>query len=490
MIRFFLLGLLLVAPVCVHAQFTKDATYNVESAVTLTDGETTPLWLNANKHGLSSLKTENGYIRAGVFRPLQEGDGFSYAYGLDMVGAVGFESKVIMQQAYLDLSYKKMLLSIGSKERAGELVNKNLSSGALALSENARPIPQVWIGLPNYINVPFTKGWFSFRGHIAYGRFTDDAWQRSFVSSDGNRTENVLYHSKALYVKLGDKPTFPLTFEGGIQMENQFGGNSYKKNGVISMPTNLKAYWKAFVPAAGGNDTPLGEQLNIEGNVLGSWHASLACKLPGGYKLRGYYEHYFEDHSMLFFSYPWKDALIGGELTLPKNRFVDAVVYENISSKYQSGSFSWWGLVHYPNMNVYGIDDYYNHSIYNAWQHAGQALGNPLFKSPIYNKDGDIRFKNNRLIAHHIGIQGTPTNELHYRFLLSYSSNWGTYSIPFDEVKYNTSTLVEVCYRPNAWRGWSFTGAFAFDRGTLYGNNVGGMLKICKTGLLTNNKGK
>ena len=34
------------------------------------DGGKTPLWLNANKYGLSSLEKNNGYLRAAALRPL------------------------------------------------------------------------------------------------------------------------------------------------------------------------------------------------------------------------------------------------------------------------------------------------------------------------------------------------------------------------------------------------------------------------------------
>lgn len=34
------------------------------------DGGKTPLWLNANKYGLSSLDKNNGYLRAATIRPL------------------------------------------------------------------------------------------------------------------------------------------------------------------------------------------------------------------------------------------------------------------------------------------------------------------------------------------------------------------------------------------------------------------------------------
>ena len=61
----------------------------------------------------------------------------------------------------------------------------------------------------------------------------------------------------------------------------QFGVSKYQKlpNGesqlILNMPNDLDAYWKAFLPAAGGSDTPITEQANIEGNMLGSWNFAL-----------------------------------------------------------------------------------------------------------------------------------------------------------------------------------------------------------------------
>ena len=39
----------------------------------------TPLWLNANKYGLSSLEKTNGYIRTAVYRPLSVDDGHKWS---------------------------------------------------------------------------------------------------------------------------------------------------------------------------------------------------------------------------------------------------------------------------------------------------------------------------------------------------------------------------------------------------------------------------
>lgn len=35
-------------------------------------------------------------------------------------------------------------------------------------------------------------------------------------------------------------------------------------------------------------------------------------------------------------------------------------------------------------------DNYYNHYLYQGWQHWGMGIGNPLLPGPIYNKNGQI----------------------------------------------------------------------------------------------------
>ena len=47
----------------------EDIQYGVEMQGSFSKGKT-PLWLNANKHGLSSLEKNNGYLRGSLVRPL------------------------------------------------------------------------------------------------------------------------------------------------------------------------------------------------------------------------------------------------------------------------------------------------------------------------------------------------------------------------------------------------------------------------------------
>ena len=67
---------------------------------------------------------------------------------------------------------------------------------------------------------------------------------------------------------------------------------------------------------------------------------------------------------------------------------------------------------------------------------------------------------------------------LGYRVLYTRSNNWGTYEVPFKDIKVNRSAMVEFTFKPQAMRGWSVAASFALDRGDLYGNNFGGLLTV------------
>ena len=77
----------------------KGLEYKVEMQGSLAKGRT-PLWLKANKYGLSSLETANGYVRGGIERPLQtdEGRKFGLGYGLDVVLPINYTSKAIFSK--------------------------------------------------------------------------------------------------------------------------------------------------------------------------------------------------------------------------------------------------------------------------------------------------------------------------------------------------------------------------------------------------------
>lgn len=483
--------LLFLATPALAQESAQEFQYRVEAAATASSGTYAPLWLTANRFGMGSEKPNSGYLRAGIdwHKPLKRG--WRIDAGLDLAGGVKQASDFWVQQAYADISWKMLTLSIGSKERMGFPLEKNseLTSGWMAEGPNMRPIPQIRAEIKDFLAIPGTRNWLAFKGHLAYGMFTDGNWQEDFCGTNQVFAKKVMYHSKSLMFRLGNKEKLPLEFEFGLFMATQFGGDQYMKladgssKQTIDMPDGLKSYWHALFPTAGGEDTPEGEQVNVEGNMLGSWNFALNYYF-GDWKVRATLDHYFEDHSQMFWEYGrWKDGQLGIEVYLPKNKWVSAVLWEGISTKDASGPIlydGFWGS--FSDLQMSGGDDYYNHYIYQAWQHYGQGIGHPLIAGPAYNEDGTIRFRSNRMKAQHVGISGNPSEEWKWRVMASYARHWGTYAHPLDKMRKQFSSMAEVTYLPQWAKGWSLSAALGLDRGNYLGNSTGGMITLRKTG--------
>ena len=483
--------------------------YNVEMQATLSKGDNTPLWLNANRYGLSSLDKSNGYLRAAAMRPLSvDADRrWGLGYGLDVAVAKGFTSRMIVQQAYVEGRWLKGVLTVGSKQQPMQLKNQELSTGSQTFGINARPIPQVRLSLPEYWALPFSKGWLSVKGFVAYGIQTDDNWQREFTGKTSRYAEHSLHHAKAGYLKIGNEYRFfPVSLELGLEMACQFGGTTHRSDGsVIENEGGLKGMWHAFFPG-GGDSTDGSAWQNASGNQLGSWVARLNFDYDTWY-LGIYADQFFEDHSMMlhldydgygsgdewnvkkehrYFLYDFKDWLLGAELRLKDATWLNNIVLEYMYTKYQGGPL-YHDHTSAISDHISGRDNYYNHSLFTGWQHWGMVMGNPLYMSPLYNDDGTIRVRNNRFVAWHLGLSGDPSEQLHYRVLATWQRGYGTYDALYRDPRKTVSMLAEAAYSFPSWsalKGWSVKAAAAFDTGELYGKNYGFQLTVAKTGLV------
>lgn len=459
--------------------------YNAQMAGAASSGDFSPFWLSANRNGISSLDNNWGYLRLGADGATALNGDWSLNYGADVVGGKNLSSDIFVHQAYADVSWRWLCLSVGKKQRAGELKNAALSTGALVESGNAAPIPQVRIEVPEYRDFFGTNGLFTLRGHIAYGFFTDGKWQRDWVADGTRYAENVLYHSKSLFWKVGDESRFPLTYEGGVQFVSQFGGKMYNymnQPGVdFENPVRLKDFFDVFLFSAGDANYSVYDQQNIVGNHIGSYHLSLKWAAEN-WSLRGYYEHMFEDHSGMFWEYGlWKDCLVGVELQLKKFKWIENVVVEYFNSRDQAGPVYNDTTDEIPDQ-ISAVDDYFEHYSYPGWQQYGMIIGTPLITSSLYDNNHRLKIYNNRVEAFHLGFSGNPFEQLGYRALLTKSHNWGTYNSPYTALKGNLSALFELSYEPRWAEGFAASLSFAFDNGELYGNNRGVMLGIKKTG--------
>ena len=452
-----------------------------------------PFWLQANKYGLSSVNADNGLIRMSVSRQIdtdwqQNPHHWNIGYGADVAVAYNHEQTLIVQQLYADLQWKWLRLSVGSKERPLELKNNTLSSGSQTFGINAKPIPQVRLEVPEYVSFSKKLDWIAVKGHFGYGMLTDGGFQERYLTPGLHYVSKARFHSKAGYLRLGNEKRFPLTFEGGLEWACVFGGDAHNILGAgndFKMPSGLKDYFKAIY--GGGSDQTDGAQYaNAAGNTLGSWTARLNYRIKD-WRFSVYLDHFFEDHSQLFCEYGWRDGLYGLEVAFPENPVVSNLVYEYITTKDQSGPIYHDHTAAIPDQ-ISAYDNYYNHAIYQGWQHWGQAIGNPFYYTALYQRDGTLSFSGNRFNAHHFGISGRPLSSLSYKLLLSYSENWGTYQNPYTDVKYNTSLLCEINWQPGhigkmLLDGWNLGVAFAFDRGSQLGDNTGMQFVIRKTGV-------
>ncbi len=513
-----------------HSQFSLSA----EAQLSASTGRT-PLWLNANRYGLSSLDELNGYTRAtATWRSAALAHGtLTFDATADIALAAHYTSTLVIQQAYGAVHWLKGSLTIGAKEQPLNLKSQTLSSGSQTLGKNARPVPEVRLSLDDYWT--FLRLWgFSaaFRGHLAYGRYTDDKWQQSFTAEAyasalaagsnkderyGRYCDDVLYHSKSGFVRIGSRKPEQhaaqwwknLSVEMGAEMASQFGGKChYIYYDGTPTTTYCSTSLSSFIHAltSGGQDARDGAYGNEEVYLLGAavarisyraerWHAAL------------YYDHFFEDLSGMilldydgygtgdewntrvsntYYAFPLRDFMLGAELGLP-TPYARTIVMEYLYSKYQSGPYN-HDRTPAISDHLAGQDDYYNHSIYNAYQHWGQVQGNPLYLSPIYNSEGVIVVSCNRMKALHLGIEGQlpAIRDLHcaYRFLSTYQQGWGTYLYPYSHRKDNLSLMLEMsttqlpATNRHTINPWTITLALALDRGALRGNNSGAQITL------------
>lgn len=440
-----------------------------EFGTTIHAGDNTPLWQVSNQHGLSSLEN-NAYLRGGTIYS-DTCQHWKFEIGLDLAVTTGFTSTFVVQQAYADIHYKWMGLSIGSKELNSELLNQQLSSGGLTWSGNARPIPQIKIGILDYVRI---APWAQVKAEMSFGKCTDNNYQKEKVGPDYWYTKDILYHHKSFFFRLG-KPISHWQFDLGMSLDAQFGG--YKSSGMDAgdLGNSLNDFWRIFIPQGGRDSGPEGQKY-YEGNFMGSEHLKLTYK-QNDYQISAYLENYYDDFSGMG-KQNGLDGLWGIEYKSKDKQTINGLVLEYYQTTNQSGPLH--GLDNSIVSKTGGADDYYNNDWYPGWVHWGMTMANPLIASPIYNTDGNMTFKYNRVKAVHIGWSGDIFDDLSYRAKISYNQTWGTPFKPIPEILENFSTFAEINYFPRKFSGWNFSLSGAFDTGNIYGDNIGLQIKIRK----------
>lgn len=466
--RILLSGILLFTGQYLYSQKVNT---RIEYGATVFSGDNVPLWQAGMQDGLSSIEN-NTYVRGGAFYQ-DRFNSWTIGAGLDMAVAAGMTSDFVLQQAYIDLSYKWLDLSIGSKNRTPDLLNRELSSGDMSWSGNARPIPQVMIGAFDFIRLAKNV---HIKGEMSFGWFTDNNYQKDVASNSKVYIKSIKYHHKSFLLRFGN-PSSKFLFDAGLTLDSQFGGYQMWNGKVLhNVGNSFKDYIAVIIPHGGGEDDLAGEEY-YKGNFTGNEYFRLTYQQKD-FSLSAYLMNYYEDLSGMGKQNGW-DGLWGMEYKTDRRQAVNGMVIEYLQTTNQSGPLH--GIEGTSVEKTGGADNYYNHGYYTGWIHWGMAMGNPLLRSPIYNTNGAMNFLYNRVKALHLGWSGNISREVDYRAKLTYNQTWGTVFEPTLDILESFSSFVEVTYKPKNLKGWELKASTAFDTGDIYGDNWGMQFKINKS---------
>lgn len=478
--------------------------YGAQVTASGASGEFAPFYMASLRHGTLTQKFNT---LAGIYarHDMDTTRRFSWAYGVAAMG--GFASStaygrfvpegeeggrwtvrdcrpaaVRLQELYGSVKYRSLQLFVGMKERGSDWLDNDLTSGDLMHSGNAVPIPQVRAGFIDFQNIPLTKGWVQITGSIAYGKFFQDAWLKDHYNYyNSHITLGQLYTYKDIFLR--SNPDKPLSVMIGAQIAGLFGGTTYKyKNGRIESVTHngegLKQFWDMFIPTEGSGD------MFYEGQTLGSWNFMARYRLPGGHKLKGYFQWLWEDGSSMGRCNKW-DGLWGVEYDAPAPWWVDGAVAEYVDFRDMSGPVHWAPGLN-PGTTVTGEatggDDYYNNYFYNAYANCGMALGTPMAMSPIYNTDGYPLFLLNRFHGFHVAVKGRLAKGLRYRVKFGYRRAFGTPLLPLPEPVHSYMAMCEGVYALPSVKGLKITAQLGLDRGKMPGNSFGALVSVSYDG--------
>ena len=476
--------------------------YSVGMIANAGNSELAPYYISSNNGG-NITQQYSALLNASLVHSTDPDKRFAWGAGIEVWGgyasSAGYQrykgdgqfevqkqhpARAWIQQAYLAAKYRSLFAVAGQTYKSSPIVNGKLSSGDLVWSNNARPPVGLCAGFFNFQNIPFTRGWVQINGEFGYFREFDDKWLENHYNYYNHFiTTDKWLHYKSLHLRT--KPDQPVVFTIGAQSACQFGGTAnYYEDGqvtrTVKMDADAKAFFRTFIAGSGGKSA--GDSF-VEGNHLGTWDIALDYKLSYYRTLCAYTQWLWEDGSGIGKMNGF-DGLWGIEYRVDHGLpLISGAVIEYIDFTNQSGPIHWT-----PNDrpgtpitgHSSGADDYYNNYIYNGYQSRGMSIGSPFVKSPLYNLDGYMRYRDNVLRGFHAAVSGWFNYNWSYRLMGSYRKTWGTPFMPRANSADDFSMMLEANYHTR--RGWTFQAQAAMDHGTLYGNNWGAMLGITYNG--------
>ena len=424
-------------------------------------GKVAPFWLQSNMNGDVSCNPYSGNLTAGIYKEAVHPERWwDYDFAVQLTGRVPWTG-------YFNLAYAHVRLYIfditaGIKPIIYETQDTALTSGSMIFSGNSQPLPHITIGIDRYTPFPGCYGYFEIKGGLTHAWMADNVYMKgSYI------------HHKFAGLRFGGRLPVNISYE--FHHAAQWGG-------ISPVYGDIGSGWRDFVNVllARGGGSMANDQLNAQGNHVGSQQLMLTGK-GKGWEVSAYWQNFFEDNfAFIGLGQNLADGLWGISMKQTRWPFIQGVTYEFLNTTDCSGPWHDRDGLCYA-----GSDSYYTNGVFrNGWNYFYRSMGTPFITSPLYNEDGSISTKNNRVRVHHIGVRGDIFG-YKYRIKTSYARNYGTNPTTRNVLSTNTAVLLEVSkHVPQAW-GLDFAIRLAADFGSQWGNQFGAQISVCKRGIIT-----
>lgn len=424
-----------------------------------------PHWMAFNRFGFLPTNQSSGYARLEVKRAFSLGKSFEISTEFD---GIANTSDLFLHEAYVNFKWKQFELQMGKNEVNNRYFPDDLSTGHMFASPNARTIPKATLGVLEYADVPWTKGYLQYQGAISQGILEDD-----------RPVSRPLYHEK--YASIRTRK-LPLNIHFGFMHNALFSGE------FIDGRRQSTNFFDVFLGRQSSTSNVNGDAVNAAGAHFGILDYGVSLETSEVDIDFFYHQPWTDGSSLKDFSAGTKDYMLGIHFKLKNQKWISEILYENINTIHQSGEglpdptinqigynfdqlraiedyeqfvidelgqealdrFDSQGnnltfdefisIIRFEtneNLPFGGRDSYYNNRGYpggNSYQ--GFVIGNSLFLTSdrLFELNGirasDAEFiVNNRIQAQHIGLKGNIVPiDVNYRFLVTFTRNLGTYS--------------------------------------------------------------
>jgi len=384
---------------------------------------TIPFWLRSNKFGSIPLDGASFSLIGFARKDYDQGKEkyFDWGASLEGRGNLGHGSNLTLIEGYGKVRLGIFELRAGRSKKITGLCDTTLTSGSWAISGTSLGIPEVELSVRDFWTLPWFGELIAFKGNFSHGWIGEMPMEREYTSSD-TVVLNTYIHQKSLYIRFG-KPEWKIKFLGGFNHQTLWGNEQKYYNDDFNL-SPFQTYLYVLTGKKYNNGVIREVRL---GDHVGSIDIGLEYQFNNLRILL--YRQNFYDAGALARLANIQDGLNGisfeNENTAGKKVFLKKLNLEFLYSKNQAGE-PWSPQTGSP------YESYYNHSQYiNGWSYKEVGIGSSLIGTRDYIRkelpnDPKDYFINNRVIALHIGLEGSLKN-INYLLKATWSSNYGTY---------------------------------------------------------------